>query len=61
MICTCTVGTKLRINPGSYSSTSEEIFASVENVVQGRGQSDEVDPRYKFSSFTEAEKLTHKA
>ena len=47
---TCTVGMKLRTKP-RYSSTSEEIFASVEKVVHGRGQSDESDPRYKFSSL----------
>ena len=51
---------KLRTKP-RYSSTSEEIFASVENVVHGRGQPDESDPRNKFSSFTEEEKFTHKA
>ena len=53
---TCTVDKKLSPKP-RYSSTSDEIFTSVEKVVQGRGQSDESDPRYKFSSFPENKML----
>ena len=49
---TCTVDKKLSPKP-RYSSTSDEILTSVEKVVQGRGQSDESDPRYKFPSFPE--------
>ena len=53
---TCTVDEKVRPKP-RYSSISDEIFTSVEKVVQGRGQSEESDPRYKFSSFPENEIL----
>ena len=49
---TCTVDMKLSKKP-RYSSFSEEILTSVEKIVQGRGHSDESDPKYKFSSFPE--------
>ena len=48
LMVTWTVGEKLRLNP-TKSSISDDILTSVEKVVQGRGQSGALNPKYKFS------------
>ena len=45
---TWTFGEKLRLNP-TKPSISDDILTSVEKVVQGRGQSGALNPKYKFS------------
>ena len=48
LMVTWTFGEKLRLNP-TKSSISDDILTSVEKVVQGRGQSGALNPKYKFS------------